>query len=437
MWASILKASLTGITFAGIQVSAAEFPKEVHPPLCNFHHHHEMAKKAATTNRPAADFQMESQLHPLTVHWTTTVTEDYAREILAYAEQTWETEFETKGFMRPHPDGVLGGSASLDIYINTELDPGIGGYAGFSGFVDETPRQDAFGYLVINNNIDPRLRRFVVAHELFHLSQMAYDWWEDISFMEASATWIADHVFDDENIYWRYFPFFNQEPFSAMDFISIRNPYQYGAALFTTYLDERFGGGDTGFVRRVWESSVQDDITNEPDFLDAVAMHLPAGISLADAYHEFGTWRLLTGSRSRFGYFSEGSLWDERMDPWLELDVKMSELPAAATAQKPVGPFAHSFLRLENDALYEGSITGRIKSAGGVFRVSHLTISADGARITTVATIHNQTAVDFSIAVTANESEHFLILTNITDGSYDADTSSWDGVGFIYSFAEE
>lgn len=424
-----------GLILLGFSREAAVPDKSL--PNCLFHQHQELAKSSMISPRPSADFHLNSTSQPLTVHWTSAVTEEYAREILSYAEETWRKEFEDHKFVKPHPDGDLGGSSRLDIYINTELDPGIGGYAGFSGFVEETPRQDAYGYLVINNNIDIRIRRFVVAHELFHLSQMAYDWWEDISFMESSATWIADHVFGDENIYWRYFPFFNQEPYTALDFISIRNPFQYGAALFTTYLDERFGSGDGTFIRRIWENSVQDDIENEPDFLDSAADLLPSDTTLADAYHEFGTWRLLTGSRSHLGFFKEGALWDERMDPWFELDTRLSSLPVAALAQKPVGPLAHAFLRLANDEGYAGTLKGRIESSGSVFRISHLAVTANSIRSAPIATIHGAAAVDFKIQSQAGDSEHFIILTNITDGSYDADTSPWDGTGFTFSFMKE
>ena len=184
-------------------------------PHCLFHKEIASAKAGLLSVRPHADTSLASSEFPLTIHWPLAVTEDYAKEILGYAEASWRKQFIEMGFSVPHGDGALGGTSNLDIYLTTELDPGIGGYAGFSGFNEETPRQDAFGYLVINNNIDPRIRRFVVAHEMFHLSQMAYDWWEDLSFMEASATWIVDHVFPDEDIYWRYFPFFNAEPYTA------------------------------------------------------------------------------------------------------------------------------------------------------------------------------------------------------------------------------
>lgn len=413
-------------------------PDNQHPlplvPGCLFHQQHQLAKRGLLNPRPEATRAAQSLSLPLTVHWPDAVQEDYAREILTYAEASWDREFLGMKFMLPHSDGTLGGDTNLDIYITTDLDPGIGGYAGFSGFVEDTTRQDAYGYLVINNNIDVRIRRFVVAHEMFHLSQMAYDWWEDMSFMEASATWIADHVFDDENIYWRYFPFFNQEPYTALDYISLRSPYQYGAGLFTTFLDEKYGHSDGDFIRKIWESSVQDDIDNEPDFLDSISALLPPGTTMASAYAEFGVWRLLTGSRSKHGFFKEGALWDERMDPWLELNAGVTNLPAKTKVQKAVGPFAHAFLRLENDAKFAGTIEGRVEGVDGVFNLEHLAITETGVRRTQLGTINGSSAMEIRFSSKEDDLEHFVIITNITDGTYDADTSAWTGSNFFYEF---
>ncbi len=423
----------------GLNSSASgEIAAKMSLPTCHFHKQLYAAKNGLLNVRPNADASLSSKDFPLTIHWPAAVSEDYAREILAYAEASWRKQFFEMGFILPLPDGNLGGSSNLDIYLSTDLDPGIGGYAGFSGYNEETPRQDAFGYLVINNNIDPRIRRFVVAHEMFHLSQMAYDWWEDLSFMEASATWIVDHVFPDENIYWRYFPFFNAEPYTALDYISIKNPYQYGAALFTTFLDESYGQGDGQLIRKIWEGSIQNDIDNEPDFLDSIESILGPGLPMKDIYTAFGTWRLLTGSRSKYGLFREGTLWDERLDPWLEFDTKVSSISQTpvpySPIQKIVGPFAHSYLRIENDIPVLSVVNGSIKTEEGVFKISHLAIDANGVRNSNLGTIANGSSIDFAIGFTGDDQEHFLIVTNITDGHYDADTSPWTGSSFSYRF---
>src|SRR5690606_21112298 len=146
-------------------------------PGCEFAKHVEEWRKAPlkqSSVRPPATYEKASAHWPIRIHWQEGVTEAYADEILLYTEESWRRLFTEMGFLAPHPDGVIGGDASFDVYIVTDLDPLIGGYASFSGFFEETERADAFGYLVINNNIDIRVRRFVVAHELFHTSQMAY-----------------------------------------------------------------------------------------------------------------------------------------------------------------------------------------------------------------------------------------------------------------------
>ena len=135
--------------------------------------------------RPEEIGFIDSVKYPIRVHYQENVTSLYTSQILDYAEISWNKLFLETGFLKPHPDGDIGGEIDLfDIYIVTDMIEGVGGYAGFSGYYEPTERQDAVGYLVIANEVTPRLIRGVVAHEIHHVSQMAYDWWEDISFME-------------------------------------------------------------------------------------------------------------------------------------------------------------------------------------------------------------------------------------------------------------
>src|SRR5690606_1596299 len=87
-------------------------------------------------------------------------------------------------------------------------------------------------------------------------------------------------------------------------------------------------------------------------------------------------------------FFSEGDIWDERMDPWFELNTSVSALPVAQAATKPLGPFGQAFLRIANDTALTGSLQVRLSTpAGGStgrprFLASHLAISSDGIRLT-------------------------------------------------------
>ena len=302
--------------------------------------------------RPPAVASIDSQSLPLRVHYQENVSIEYAQTILNTAEIAWTKMFVEMAFLEPLADKGEGGSKAFDLYIVTNLQAGIGGYTSFSGFNEDTPRQDAFGFTVFAHDLKTKYLRGVVAHELFHASQMAYDWWEDIAFMEASATWIVDHVFDDENLYWKYYSYYNRQPWKALDFISLADPYQYGSGMFLQFLDERYGSGDGSFVRLIWENSVQNDMINEPDYFDAIEdLLLERGSSFDAAFHEFGSWRFFVGTRDDGRHFAEGAEWGEEMLVPFAADVYWNGKDSqSGIFEKPMQPYSHSFMRIVSNS---------------------------------------------------------------------------------------
>jgi hypothetical protein len=412
-------------------------------PVC-LHASQTFASRATLDGGLRPDFvaSVASERYAIVVHYQDGVDPAYASEMLGYVETAWTREFNEMGFLPPLPDGELGGDARFDVYIVTDLDPGIGGYAGFSGFYDPTPRADAVGYLVINNAIAPLLRRFVVAHELFHASQMAYDWWEDLAFMESSATWITERVFPDDDIYWRYFPFFNAEPYKALDFISIQSPYQYGMGMFPLFLDEKFGG-DGSFIRRVWEASAQDDMTNEPDFLDAVESLTGGTPAVADLLREFGVWRLLVGDRSAHGLFAERAKWDRRVTPFMELDVGSAVAAVRGTLVQGMQPLSHAFLAFDRDPAAAATLrielrqqaTGGQADGPAEIVADLVELGADGMQWRPLGRLDPRSGLQLDVERPAGTGEVILILTNTGAGVYDADTSPWTKTPVSYDIA--
>lgn len=314
-------------------------------PQCGtwFHRGESLTRDA---NRPGFDYSLVSESVPLVVHATNATEQDYARRILSYAEGSWKVIVDDMGFRTPRGDQGTQGTDQIDIYIRGDLTPGVGGYTGFSGFDDSTPESDAYGYLVIADKLKDQYIRGVVAHEFFHLVQMSYDWFEHPGFMEATAVWITDHVFDDENFYQNYYAYFNQSPFQSLDKISLADPYQYGAGLWFQYLDERFGEGNGRLVRELWELSVQEGYENTADYFMAMRQRLGARDAFDQAFREFGRWRIRVGSLAGSEHLHEAQTWPERVIP-KTLDV--GELDGSETEIKiPEGlqPYSHYFLRL-------------------------------------------------------------------------------------------
>ncbi len=382
--------------------------------------------------RPPEVGFLDSESLPIRVHYSEGVTVDYARQILGYAEDSWRAEFEVMGFLPPHADGGEGGSDAFDFYIVTTLQPGIGGYTSFSGFFSPTPRADAYGYTVLAHDLKAPYIRGVVAHELSHGSQMAYDWWEHVSAMEGSATWIIEHVFPDEDFYWRYFVYYNRKPWQALNFISLADPYQYGSGMFLMFLDEHYGDGTGAFVRRIWEYSVQDDYNNEPDYLDAIDQLLADQGGLHEAFHLFAEWRILLGSHDDGQHFRESGIWGQAMDPALDFD---GEWPLDAPARpllQPLEPWSHAFLRFKPSATTPWA-PFKVEFAGKEaidLRVWWAVYDHGVACSGTSPLSRGRVAVAIDptcggAAKASADREILIALSNMADEAFDADTSAW------------
>jgi hypothetical protein len=302
--------------------------------------------------RPGFHYSLASTRYPLVVHAMNSTKVEYATKILAYADKSWEEIVEHLGFRAPRADDA-GEKAQgdevdgrIDIYIRDDLMAGVGGYTGFTGFDDTTPEVDAVGYLVIADLLTDVYIRGVVAHEFFHLSQMAYDWFEHPGFMEATAVWVTDHVFDDENFYSRYYAYYNKTPSQALDHISLADPYQYGAGMWYQYFDEKFGKGNGSAIRRLWEGTVQPEMDNEPDFFEGMRSMVGGAENLKNEFSDFGASRLLVASRADGHHLREAELWSERVIPtFIELGDMTDIKTVTWAAPAGMEPYSHAFLR--------------------------------------------------------------------------------------------
>ena len=106
----------------------------------------------------------------------------------------------------------------------------------------------AWGYCVLDNDFAeaqygaPPMHslRVTAAHEFFHAVQFAYDYAEDSWFMEATATWMEERVFDDVNDNRRYLPAGQLGvPGRPLDIFEDFGAAQYGNWVFFEYLSHR------------------------------------------------------------------------------------------------------------------------------------------------------------------------------------------------------
>lgn len=244
---------------------------------------------------------------------------DFVELVADSADAVWRSAVVERGFRPPLDDSVyhdsddFGGDSRYDIYLmNIEDSDGYlvsevcllrpswcaGYFAMENDFV-------GFGYPSREVAV-----RVLTSHEFFHALQNAYDNDQDRSWAEGTAVWNEEAVFPEQDDYEHLIGYFlakPERPFDRASSGSFSDFYPYGAALWATYLEERFG---TGTVRSTWEACENTD-GSDPDFLEATSAVLTAmGSSLAEAWMEFTQWNLMTGERADPNRaYTNGALW--------------------------------------------------------------------------------------------------------------------------------
>ena len=188
---------------------------------------------------------------------------DYVDLALATMEDVHQA-YVGAGYRAPKPDGTLGNNALTDIYL-ADVGPGLYGYC-----TSDQPYvpgvYDVWAYCVLDNDYDPvqfttntptENLQVTAAHEYFHAVQFGYDAAEDGWFMEATATWAEDELYDgvDDNV--QYLPAGQLgNPYNPLD--AFYGAIHYGNWVFVRYLTERFpaeAGGLPVLVRTMWRKA--------------------------------------------------------------------------------------------------------------------------------------------------------------------------------------
>jgi len=170
------------------------------------------------------------------------------------------------GYRRPVADGVRGGGVDqFDVYLvdSGTRGGGIYGYCAPEGVMSSTQRS-ASAYCALDNDFaefpahtPTENLQVTLAHEYFHAVQLAYDLTEDPWFLESTAAWVEDELFDSVNDnlqYLRHSPM-NQPrvPIDQGEGLRV-----YGSWILFRYLSEiepAAQGGLPTIVREIWEQA--------------------------------------------------------------------------------------------------------------------------------------------------------------------------------------
>lgn len=235
----------------------------------------------------------------------------YLDAIAAAAENCWATEVDSWGFRPPpsdggDPDGGDGGPL-YDIYVQD-----CSGYYGYCQGVytqPGAPTNDCSSYVVIDNDYagfgypdptDPM--KVTVAHEFNHACQMAHDYTEGIWYMECTAVWAEDRVYDSINDYVYYLPYFYNSLYQSLEWEDGTGLRVYGSAAWNIFLGEHVS---QDVIPDIWYEC-ENPVSTYTAMQYAMTAH---GTSLEDEFNEFAIWNWFTGSRDDGMHYEEGSTW--------------------------------------------------------------------------------------------------------------------------------
>lgn len=314
--------------------------------------------------RPTFNFPEDSldtphfRIHYVTEGDSTVPNEDWVHTCGEVLEHVWDTETGVLGYNPPPSDSLNpdtsdnGGDGRYDVYL-VDLSIYYLGYTQGEYFI--SPQSlSATSYIVLDNDylnygsLHSQIQWLQVtfAHEFFHAVQMGYDATEyeyennnaKPYWMEMSAVWMEDMVYDDVNDYRGYLPsFFNHPEWSLKTFgynpqtDEARHPY--GSCVWPIYLSEKFG---RDIIKDIWDKCGEVPENNAIDYplgKSATDKALEArGSNFEDAFREFMVWNYLTGDRARTQlFYSEGDLFPK-------LKVDSLHYHTADTVYSPSGP---------------------------------------------------------------------------------------------------
>lgn len=256
-------------------------------------------------------------------------TPDYVEFALKTLESV-HTTYTTAGYKSPKKDWTSkphrGPNGKTDIYLVDIGNQSLYGYCTTddpAAFTNPISSFDVSAYCVLDNDYKkaqyptntPRENFKVTgAHEYFHAVQYAYDVLEDAWFMEASATWAEDEVYDavnDNLLYLKHGQL--GRPLTPLDKFTANEPFpgnlfHYGNWIFLRYLTETFPteqGRLPVLIRDVWNyvDAADPDPGPDPDMYAIQAIET----ALTDRGTNFGdVYALFADAGRRRDSFEEG-----------------------------------------------------------------------------------------------------------------------------------
>jgi hypothetical protein len=254
---------------------------------------------------------------------------NYVEDMAFFLESVYTHIIDTLGYPPPPVDSFYesGGDEKYDVYIS-DIGGSVYGYTYPDEYaVDDTNYTRATSFIELENDYQemPTYKnrpldavRVTCAHEFFHAVQFGIDvsefevdtivvgqettYFARRYWMEMSAVWMEEEIYDNINDYYAYLPyFFNYPRVSIQQFKStIADFHPYASVVFPIFLSEKFG---RDIIKDIWLRCAE---WRGPNFLIATEMAIDSitgdtlGLGLPTAFRDFAQWNYFTGDRVCF-----------------------------------------------------------------------------------------------------------------------------------------
>jgi hypothetical protein len=263
-----------------------------------------------TVSTPSTQCSTNFCVHYRPTGMSESATATQVQTTLNTLEHVRTVETQTLGYRAPLSDAPAVATTDnpdgkFDVFLGDIAQEGLYGYCAPDGASPNTKDGRAPAFCVLDNDykqsqygIPPiNSLRVTAAHEFFHAIQFAYDVDEDIWFMEGTATWIEDELYDsiNDNYQFLYDSPIRYPRRSADYSVDLA---RYGSFVFFKYVAERLGSRTV--VRQFW------DYADAPDnrySLQAIRAVMAArNTNWTNLFTQFASWNTLpAGSYSERG----------------------------------------------------------------------------------------------------------------------------------------
>lgn len=211
----------------------------------------EVYRLATADTRPTlSGEELTVETQHTVIHYTLegddAATEDQVAVTADAVETVWTTEIDGMGYPRPLVDDGRGGNDKYDFYFTNQKM--TYGYCSGETAVDDNSRPSYIALATWMGEVEIQV---TVAHEFFHSIHMTMDYKEPTWWLEVTATWMEDQVYDNINDYYNYIPQSFANPETPID---DSGNICYANSIYAHSLSERFG---VDIIQDIWFATSQ------------------------------------------------------------------------------------------------------------------------------------------------------------------------------------